>query len=235
MGKPLVASDFKLLKFRFLPPADKGLNLLILLHGLGDNEQNFFQLGKKLNFPQTAVVALQAPIKLPFFEEEAYMWWDSFDLNTGEELNPAHCEKSVQGCLTKVKSFLDYAVSQGWRSEAIFLFGFSQGATVALEAALSFPTKLGGVVSICGLPLRKSFENEAILPHELPILITLGDKDPKLPLSSAFPTVQKIRSLFLEHNRKAVQCEVLANKGHEMSHRQVSLYLFSILLRTGAV
>lgn len=104
------------------------------------------------------------------------------------ELSPTYTDSGVQGSLQRVKDFLNYAISQGWRSEAIFLFGFSQGATVALEAALSFPTKLGGVVSICGLPLRKSFE--AKIAFELPMLFTLGDRDTKVSATLAFPIVR---------------------------------------------
>ena len=41
-------------------------NLLVLLHGLGDSPANFSALGTKMALPQTAVLALAAPIALPF-------------------------------------------------------------------------------------------------------------------------------------------------------------------------
>jgi len=41
-------------------------NLLILLHGLGDTEKRFADFGKQMALPQTAVVALRAPLPLPF-------------------------------------------------------------------------------------------------------------------------------------------------------------------------
>ncbi|KAI0219014.1 hypothetical protein L0F63_002725, partial [Massospora cicadina] len=204
MGEPLIEAEFNQLKFKFSPSVGKGLNLLILLHGLGDNEDNFFKLGKRLNLPQTAVVALQAPLRLPLFEG-SYMWWNSFDLLTGDEIKPTYSERSVRGCMEKLKGFLNYAISKGWRSEGLFLLGFSQGASAALEAALSSPAKLGGV----GLKIT----------HELPVLITLGDRDPSLPVASAFSAVDKMRGLFSERNRKAIECKIISNKGHEMSHR----------------
>ena len=40
-------------------------NLLILLHGLGDTHARFHKLGRDLNLPQTATLALCAP--LPYF------------------------------------------------------------------------------------------------------------------------------------------------------------------------
>lgn len=56
-------------------------NLLIFLHGLGDTAQPFFQLGKQLQktLPQTAIMSIQAPLRVPLLEEEAWMWWESFD------------------------------------------------------------------------------------------------------------------------------------------------------------
>ncbi len=55
-------------------------NLLILLHGLGDNERSFFTLGQQLQrtLPQTAVLSLRAPMRVPLLEEESYSWWETF-------------------------------------------------------------------------------------------------------------------------------------------------------------
>lgn len=53
----------------------------------GDTAKPFAQLGRSLNLPQTAVLALQAPKQIPLLEEEAYQWWDSFD-QLGDGENP---------------------------------------------------------------------------------------------------------------------------------------------------
>lgn len=45
----------------------------------GDTSAPFARLGQQLNLPQTAVLSLQAPERVPLLEEEAYQWWDSFD------------------------------------------------------------------------------------------------------------------------------------------------------------
>ena len=80
-SRPILSSS--LLKpwvFKYSPSPDgNDLNLLILLHGLGtpsspsilpvrrlirhagDTKQSFADLGKKLNLPSTATLALQAP------------------------------------------------------------------------------------------------------------------------------------------------------------------------------
>lgn len=226
MGEPLIPNQFNLLNFKFIPsPSQKDLNLLILLHGLGDNEDIFFKLGKRLNLPQTAVVALQAPLALPHFEA-SYMWWNSFDFTTGDELKPTRDEESVRGCIRKLRSFLDYAISKKWRPEGLFLFGFSQGATAALEVALSYPTKLGGVIGICGLPISEDLIGFDKIEHELPILIVLGNTDPLLPLPSALSKVERMRSIFNERNWKAIEYKIINGKGHEMTHKQEEVQLW---------
>lgn len=70
------------LHFRYQSsPSGVDSNLLLLLHGLGDTAASFAALGASLqrSLPQTAVMAVQAPLRVPLLEEEAYMWWNSFD------------------------------------------------------------------------------------------------------------------------------------------------------------
>lgn len=91
--------------------------------------------------------------------------------------------------------------AHGWRRSRIFLFGFAQGGTAALDLAChggdlardgggssgNGGGPLGGVISWCGLPLP---EAEATLAagggaaHSLygtPVLITSGECDPQAP------------------------------------------------------
>lgn len=64
-----------------LSPSGVDSSLLVFLHGLGDNEKPFFQLGQQLQntLPQTAVLSLRAPKQVPaLMLEEARTWWDTF-------------------------------------------------------------------------------------------------------------------------------------------------------------
>ena len=84
-------------------PAPCGIdsNLLLLLHGLGDTADPFFSLGQRLQqtLPQTAVLSVQAPLRVPLLEEEAWMWYDSFDaLGEGTFACPSVQDKSVSCC-----------------------------------------------------------------------------------------------------------------------------------------
>lgn len=82
--KPIPQSSKCKLKFKYTPSADGvDTNILLLLHGLGDTLQPFHNLGNKLQLPQTAIMAIQAPEPIPFMGE-SYQWYPSFNLMTGE-------------------------------------------------------------------------------------------------------------------------------------------------------
>jgi len=121
------------LKYAYLP-SDDGTdeNLLILLHGLGDTELPFANLGRSLKLPQTATLSLRAPLRIPFLEEDAFQWYASFD-PLGDLLD----WPDPTGALEIVVSTLQQLVTDcGWPINRIHLFGFAQGGSVAAEVAI---------------------------------------------------------------------------------------------------
>ena len=74
------------LKFSFqTSPDGVNENLLVLCHGLGDSDRPFHQLALQMRLPQTATVALQGPIEVPF--GLGFAWYESFD-RTGQVIPP---------------------------------------------------------------------------------------------------------------------------------------------------
>lgn len=138
-------------------PSGVDSNLLILLHGLGDSDNGFFNLGKNLQktIPQTAVLTLQAPLAVPFLDPgQHWMWYPAFD-QMGELLTKPNPSAVVKHFI----AVLHHLVGEcGWRTSSIHLFGFGQGATVALETLVAWTRThscnaqqaLGSVVSISG-------------------------------------------------------------------------------------
>lgn len=90
--KPTPQSTKSRLDFQYTPSPDGiDTNLLILLHGLGDTLRPFASLGQKLELPQTAIMAIQAPEPIPFMEGKCFQWFPSFNPLTGEgRLKPKH-------------------------------------------------------------------------------------------------------------------------------------------------
>lgn len=124
------------------------LNLLILLHGFGDSLEPFIQLGKSLNLPQTSTIAVQGPHRLPsFIIENGYQWHESLDImKGGEPLSQAKQYESLQSSLTLLQKFTDEVVfSCGYEARNVFILGFAQGATMAIEWVSQLSTTAGNI------------------------------------------------------------------------------------------
>lgn len=152
-SKPsLNPKDFSLTKFVYVPSNDNvDNNLVIYLHGLGDNLTSFVSLSEKLNLPQTASLILQGPIPVPFFDQ-ARMWYESFDMLGNLIHNP-----DPRVSLNLLSDLIFVLINKyGWSSNNIHLFGFAQGGSVAVEFARLFKQRLGSVITVLGPPLSYS-------------------------------------------------------------------------------
>lgn len=135
-------------------------NLLILLHGLGDNEANFGEFGKRLELPQTRVCSLRGTIPLgPLMggesisafdgeeiDEFGYAWYFEEEWEVGEDVQ----KQSVKETLKRLETWLEKSVFNEFPPERVFLFGYGQGGSVCVELAKSKLFRLGGVVSVSG-------------------------------------------------------------------------------------
>ncbi|KAK8854632.1 hypothetical protein IAR55_003371 [Kwoniella newhampshirensis] len=116
-------------------PDGKDVNLLIMLHGLGDTKTSFFNLAKQLNLPSTAVLSLSAPDPLPLMDSPSFSWYPTFTsqfdplpLSSQNPTKPISALRSLLSTLT--------SPSIGWKLEDIHLFGWGQGGTTVLELGL---------------------------------------------------------------------------------------------------
>eukprot|EP00833_Pecoramyces_ruminatium_P011068 jgi/Orpsp1_1/1185100/evm.model.c7180000092276.1 len=222
----LKSSDFNFCKFKYSDSKDKfNNNILILFHGLGDNPTNFINFGKKISLPQTAVVALRAPFPIPFFDGTG--WYPSFD--SYGELFTSSCPLRMQGLLKTreiVSRFVEVLVNKyKYNYRQIFFFGFSQGGTAALDAAI-FGTKsaIGGVISISGylleeekkMGIKECQQKWKNVNKSVPIFITQGSADDTISVREAQDNAQFIKSLCGDFNHKIIQ-----GKNHAMVSSQV--------------
>ncbi|GAQ84429.1 hypothetical protein KFL_001880220 [Klebsormidium nitens] len=136
-------------------------NLLILLHGLGDTCKPFTTLGKRMNLPQTSILALSGPIQIPE-TDGGRAWFTSFDENWDLiEPSPNETQRlhSLRVTRSKLSRLLDNLESRcGWNRGQIHLLGFSQGGQVVLDLALNScgANKLGGVVALSAAVLPEA-------------------------------------------------------------------------------
>ena len=125
-------------------------NLLILLHGLGDTAENFLKFGIKMNLPQTALLSIQGSIGIPF---AGWAWTPSFD-DQGNILPDNHplVQKGLLESRSRVSTYI-HSIGATWPKERIFLLGFGQGGSIALDLVLNADLNVGGVISLGGFPI----------------------------------------------------------------------------------
>jgi len=134
--------------------------MLILLHGIGSNEQELLDLTAGFD-PRFYTLSLQAPTQLG---ADAYGWYELAFTPAGQRLDPAQVEASRR----KLIDFLKVAPEHYQADpDRVYLFGFSQGATMALTLLLTAPVWVRGVVSIAGRVLPQLIQANTPLSGKL--------------------------------------------------------------------
>lgn len=176
----------ELFKHKFIPAKKKSEFLMIVLHGRGDSIDPFTDFDKELKLPEMNYLLLNAPRKFL----DGYTWY-------GE---PPFQKNGVLKIREKIFDLLNDLSNQGWKSENIFFFGFSQGCLISADIGLNYPKELAGVVGISGYfnfypRWRNSISPEA---KKTPWLFTHGDKDDVLPLDETKFGVEKLKDAGLK-------------------------------------
>jgi predicted esterase len=184
-----VEADFpSSLTLDIIPPSSgQAINILILLHGLGDTNKSFSQLGKNLNLPETACLSIQGPNPIPPIftgsDLPAFHWGDDvlvderqgeIDLDAGfQKIEKIILDDVVKGALMQKCSF---------PARNIFFLGFGQGGMVALHIASSASDlEFGGVVSIGG---RLPGNGKEGPKSKTPVLVLGGSKSTQVTRSA---------------------------------------------------
>ncbi|KAJ1621061.1 Phospholipase/Carboxylesterase-domain-containing protein [Pavlovales sp. CCMP2436] len=173
-------------------------NLLVLLHGLGDTAANFAAFGRRLKLPQTSVLSVTAPMRLPF-EDMGSGWYLAFEQDGSLISEPmkAGDQRRCEGlrCSSEALSALLRALVQkcNWREHELFILGFSQGGTVAVDAATHAEIPLGGVVGVsCACVLPEDMEGEHLVLQS-PLITLHGTCDDSVPIALSRATRLQLR------------------------------------------
>jgi len=151
--------------------------LLLLLHGVGSNEQDLIGLAHALD-PRFFVVSARAPITV---RHGSYAWYPVQFTSTGHIIDPDEAERSRMLILKFVEELIQ---SYNIDPERVFLMGFSQGCIMSLAAALTAPKNFAGVVGMSGrlLPdiLTRTAPDQEL--RGLPVIIVHGTQDTVLSI-----------------------------------------------------
>lgn len=164
--------------------------LLLLLHGVGSNEEDLFALAPLLD-ERFLIISARAPHTLG---QDRYAWFEVTFTPQGSVINPAQAEASR----TALMSFIHEATTAyNADPERVYLMGFSQGAIMSASVALTRPDLVAGAVLMSGriLPeVRPLFAPSEQL-QGLPFLVIHGTADTVLPIKHGRATKSLLSEL----------------------------------------
>ena len=164
--------------------------LLVLLHGIGSNEEDLFSLAPYLD-ERFFIVSVRAPVVMG---AGAYGWFNIEFTPRGMMADIEQAKRSLE----MLAGFLDELVkTYGVDDKCVYLAGFSQGAMMSLALALTRPEKIAGLVAMSG-----RFPSSA-LAHDpdgaaldgMPVLVTHGLYDPVLPVEEGRVIQKNLQAL----------------------------------------
>lgn len=182
MKQPPPPPKSDVLTFHFIPADEPGDRLVVVLHGLGDSSAGFLWMPDMLAQPKVNYLLLNAPD--PYFFM-GFSWFDIMDREPG-----------ILRSRALLQQLLADLQAQGWKSENILLFGFSQGCLMAFDLAMRHPLPLAGVIGISGfIFLPPDFEQE-ITPQapDQNWLMTHGTEDPMLPIGETRKQMETLKA-----------------------------------------
>lgn len=122
--------------------------LLILLHGVGSNEQDLFSLAAQLP-AKYLIVSARGPITLG---PESYAWYQVDFANGKPAINKEQAEKSR----TTILEFIEQLKTKHqFDPQQVYLCGFSQGAIMSYSVGLTQPDKIKGIAIMSGRLLEE--------------------------------------------------------------------------------
>lgn len=170
-----------------VPPAGERPPLLVVLHGIGADENDLFPLASLLD-PRLRVVSLRAPRS--YGPGRA---WFHLEWRPDGTVDPDVAQ--ARETLAELDAWLAAAPARfGTDEERTYLLGFSQGAMMSVGMLRRAPHRLAGVVALSGRSPDGLFEAEAS-PEAIaavPLLVAHGLFDDVLPIAHG----RRLREIF---------------------------------------
>ncbi|MEI6045429.1 MAG: alpha/beta fold hydrolase [Chloroflexota bacterium] len=188
-----------------LPP------LLILLHGLGSNQHDLFGTSRLLD-ERFLILSPCGPYALG---GDSFAWYEVEFNPTGKSINPSQIEESRKLLI----QFIQEAVTTyGADPQQVYLMGFSQGAIMSANVALTRPDLVTGLVLMSGriLPKLLTIKHEPEELAGLSFLVIHGTEDTVLPIEDG----RAIRELLSELPVNLTYSEY--EMGHEVSRASLT-------------
>jgi phospholipase/carboxylesterase len=183
-------SDSMVLQYLVREPQIKSekKKAIILLHGVGSNEQDLFSLSNQL--PQDYYII--SPRGQFTLGAGRYAWYN-VDFSTGK---PVYNEAQEASSREVIRAFISQ-IKQKYRLDEIYLGGFSQGAIMSFTIGLIHPKEVLGVIALSGRILEEIkplVKKETYLP-KLKVFVAHGLQDNMLSIHYAKQAKEYLETL----------------------------------------
>lgn len=167
--------------------------LLILLHGVGSNENDLFSFANTLD-DRFLVVSVRAPYTI---SEGSYKWYEVGFSGGAPKIDTAQAEKSrsmLVGFISQLGAELDFDPAR------VYLCGFSQGAIMSFSVGLTKPESVRGIIALSGRVLAEINPQIAEKNRfgQFKTLLIHGTQDQVLPIHYARESRQLLEGLGIE-------------------------------------
>jgi phospholipase/carboxylesterase len=177
--------------------------VLLLMHGVGSNEEDLMGLAPALD-PRLFLVSPRAPLTLG---PSSFGWYHVQFVPNGFLIDEEEANESLELLLRFVDQVTE---AYGVDARRLYLAGFSQGCIMSIGAALTAPEKFAGVVGMSGRLLDSMLRKSASAAklRNLPVMLVHGLRDTVIPVADG-------RSMRDELQRLPVD---LTYKEYDMAH-----------------
>lgn len=150
---------------------------VIWMHGLGADATDMMGLAEQLVLNDVHVrhVFIDAPSRPITLNNGMIMpaWYDIL----GMQLADREDKQGIGQSAELIRKVLDEQLKAGFKTQHIYLAGFSQGGAMALHTALNYKARLGGVIALSAyLPMAGT--TQPLLENFTPFFIAAGQFDP---------------------------------------------------------
>jgi len=185
-------------------PVERAKGAMIMLHGRGEEAREILSLAEQIGEPQFLYAAPQAR------DSEWY---------PGGMLDPiSGNEPGLTSGLTMIDDLLKGLAALAMPPEQVILFGFSQGACLALEYAVRNPRRYGAVVGLSGGLIGppdtpRDYEGSLL---GTPVFLGCAEDDADIPVERVRETAEALGSL-----RAEVTTRLYPGLGHAVGDDEI--------------
>ncbi len=193
------------------PEGGAAKQLFLLFHGVGAAPDDLVPLGRILaqQFPQSAVVSVQAPHDCPY--STGFQWFSVEGIT--EALRP---ERTAQALPLFQQAVQQWQEAFGVSADATALVGFSQGAIMALSSTQAQPRLAARIVALSG---RFSALPD-IAPGHCTIHMIHGKQDAVIAYAHTVHAAERLVQLGAD-----VTADVIPFAGHEINEEFADLVI----------